>query len=278
MTGLTFKGINSSTFNIVMKSDNRQVLPNVTRFIKTLPLYAGSIDFGMDTYQEKTIKVILQYNYKMQPSLLQTTAEQISGWLYNDGNYYDLIFDDMPNRKYKAKVTTAVDLSQVNSLGTFPVEFTCNSPFPYDLSNNPITPADVQARLLWDTALLDSDGITYVQEFTTDGTMQFTNKGTLSVKPVIKIIGYMPNGLTVLSGMHGWQVTKTFLYDCLVFDCNASTITLQSDGSNQYSNVVSINDAFFSIASGQNSISISGVGGAFPNNLAISVTFTPQYS
>jgi predicted phage tail component-like protein len=156
--GATFKGLHSYTaFKLTMISDNRTVLSDVVRYTKFIPGY-GSIDFGNDTYNEKPLNVTFTYCASSLEDL-QTQMEQIGGWLYNDGAYHDLIFDDAPLRKYKAKVTSKVNLKQGDLIGELSVEFTCNPPYPYALDNSPVSPADVAGRLLWDTALIDTSPV-----------------------------------------------------------------------------------------------------------------------
>jgi predicted phage tail component-like protein len=274
--GVTFKGLHSyNDFKLIMLSDNRQVLADVVRQTKFVPGY-GTVDFGNDTYNEKAIRVNFTY---IAASLmdLQTQMEQVGGWLYNDGLYHDLIFDDAPLRKYHAKVTGRIDLSQSRYLAKLSIEFVCNPPYPFALDNSPVSPADVAARLLWDTALLS--GTTYFQEFTADGNMKFTVGGTHTVKPVIFLIGYVPSGLqlTYITGgvTYYWKYNALEAWDTIVIDCDASTVKQGSDDANLYANVDGTKNTYFQLAAGQNSIAVAGVSGVFPYNLSIGVQFTP---
>ena len=272
--GLTFKGLHSYTaFKLIMLSDNRQVLSDVTRQTKQIPGY-GTVDFGNDTYNEKALSVRLTY-VAASLEALQTQAEQIGGWLFNDGKYYDLIFDDAPNRKFKAKVTGKINLKQSGKIGELSVEFICNPSYPFALDNSPVSPADVAERLLWDTATLD--GIQYLQTFSAYGDMRFTVGGTMPVKPIIEIIGYIPAGFTLIYGDFLWQTTQDILYDSIIIDCNAQTVLRGSDGVNLFPIVAGNYDDYFELQTGQQKIGISGVEGAFPYNLSVSVQFTPQF-
>ena len=275
---VSFKGISSSAYALSTISVVRPIFPDVTRFTKSIPLYAGTYDYDMDTYGEKTITVVFRYNYSRDFANLQVQAEQISGWLYNDSNYYKLIFSDAPNRVLTAKVVSAVDMQTDYASGIISVSFLCNPPFPCDLNNNPVTPADIAARLLWDTALLDDDGITYIQEFSSNGTMQFTNKGTLAVNPVIKLIGSFLSGVMLTYGTLKFQLDIAVNFDTVIIDCHAMTVTLLSSSISLFSSIDITNNSFFTIQPGQNTISVSGVAGAFPNNLSVAITFTPMYS
>ena len=138
--------IYSDDLNIIVKSVNRQLFPNVTRFTQSIPGLDGVIDYGGDTYGLKTNKRIVQYNIitKYNMANLMEQSEKVGAWLYNDGLYHDLIFDDQPTRTYKAKMATKVDVAPGAG---FSVTFFCNPPWPY-VNGVPLAPADI----LWTTA------------------------------------------------------------------------------------------------------------------------------
>ena len=272
--GLSFKGLHSyDIFKLIMLSDNRQVLSDVVRQTKFIPGY-GTVDFGNDTYNEKSLTVNFTYCASSLEDL-QIQMELIGGWLYNDGAYHDLIFDDAPNRKYKVKVVGKINLSQSKLIGTISVEFTCNIPYPFALDNSPVSPADVAARLLWDTALLN--GIEYFQNFAANGTMKFTVGGNYPVKPIITIIGYIPVGFKMVYGAFSWRFTLAVNWDGIIIDCNAQTVVRASDGANMFPFVDPAYDDYFNLQIGQQQIAVTGVQGVYPYNLSIVVSFTPIF-
>ncbi len=160
-------------------------------------------------------------------------------------------------------------------MGVFGVEFTCNPPYPYALDNSPVSPADVAGRLLWDSATLD--GTTYTQDFAANGNMQFTVGGTHTVKPIISLIGYIPNGFQLQYGTFYWKYNALEAWETITIDCNAQTVKQGSDGANLYPYVDSIKNAYFNLSTGQQSIAVSGIQGVFPYNLSISVQFVPIF-
>jgi predicted phage tail component-like protein len=273
--GVTFKGINSNSYGLTVQSSNRQALSDVSRVTKQVIGYAGDFDFGLDTYQERTLIVILQYNYHHSPPMMAVMAENIIAWLYNDGNYYNLIFDDSPGRVYHAKCVTHVDVTQGSSLGTMTVTFNVNPPWPFGLDNSPISPADASQRLLWDNAI--NGGTEYMIDLTADGPMRFTVGGDQPVKPIITLLGYIPAGLTLTYGTQVWKYLQTIQYDGVVIDCNQQTVEKASDSTNLFPTVDPDNDAFFTLQPGQNEIDISGSGGPWPDDLTVIVAFTPIY-
>ena len=276
MIGVTFHGIHSSSLLLNMVSDNRGIFPTATRKTVQVPLLHGSVDFEMDTYDELSQRITFSYNFHNDTKKLREFARDVRGWLYNDGKYYDLIFDDEPDRKYRAKVVAAVDLSQTATKGSFTVEFICNPPYQLLLNNTPVTGADEQARLLWDTATLDATGCQYTQTFSANGTMRFTVAGASPVKPIIKLIGYIPSGLTLTYGTTVWMYNAEMLYDGIKIDCALESVTRMSDDANMFGNVNATYNDYFELAIGQQSIAVYGVSGAWPKNLTVAVEFAPQ--
>ena len=262
--GFTFKNIHSDDLNIIVKSVNRQLFPNVTRFTQSIPGLDGVIDYGGDTYGSKQISVLLQYNYKHNMANLMEQSEKVGAWLYNDGLYHDLIFDDQPTRTYKAKMATKVDVAPGAG---FSVTFFCNPPWPY-VNGVPLAPADI----LWTTA--EKDGNQYLQEFTGNGYMRFVNQGDLLVKPVIKIMGYIPSGLTLSYGDVALEYTNAIVYDGIIIDCFNETVALMSDGTNLLNNV---NGDFFEFSSGNIQLDLTVAGlDEWTESLFIIVDMTPQ--
>ena len=269
-TGLTFKGIHSSTFFLVMKSNNRQPLSNVTRYTQQVPGLHGVIDYGNDTYAETQKTVLLQYNYHLSMANLMEQAEKVAAWLYNDGEYHDLIFDDQPTRIFKAKVVSQIDVSPGNSLVGLSVTFVCNPPWPY-VNGVLQTPEEI----IWQTAV--KDGNQYMQAFTAPGHMRFTNIGTLAAVPKIKLLNNIPAGLKLTYNGDSWQYDASLTNDGIIIDSANQTVTRASDGHNLYQNVNPTKDTYFYFAPGQVNIDVTATGlGAWPNNLIIIVEFTPQ--
>lgn len=262
--GLTFKNIHSDTLNLIVKSVNRQLFPDVTRYTQSVPGLDGVIDYGGDTYGSKQIGVLLQYNHRHNMTNLMEQSEKIGAWLYNDGQYHDLIFDDQPTRVYKAKMATKVDLSPGDG---FSVSFVCNPPWPY-VDGVPLTPADI----LWTTA--EKEDNQFIQEFTESGYMRFVNQGSLPVKPIIKLTGNIPTGLTLAYGAAEWQYNAAIYNDGIVINCESETVTRMSDGENLLSNV---EGDFFELATGNIQLDLTATGlYVWPDSVTVLVDMTPQ--
>ena len=265
MNGLNFNGKNSKDFGFVMKSENRQLIPEIHRQTVQVTGLHGLVDFEKDTYAPREIMVLLQYIYK-NTSMLMQHLEQVGAWLHSDGKYHDLYFDDQPDRVYRAKLGTRVDVSPNNKNIALQVSFICNPPFPY-VNGVPLTPEDI----IWNTA--EPDEGQWIQTFTESGVMRFTNPGTSSVKPVIKLIGYFEE-ITLECDGQTWHYTAPLVYDGIVIDCDAETVTRMSDGESLFPDVDPSADDYFELPAGQVEIEVTATGiGAFPDSLTIAVEF-----
>ncbi len=264
MNGLNYKGISSKSFGLNMKSENRGLLPTVTRQTISVPKRMGVVDFENDTYGEKEITVLLSGIYNNSVEAMQA-SEQISAWLYNDGKYHDLIFDDQPDRIYKAKIATKIDVAPSKSV-TIQVSFICNPPFPY-VNGILLTPENI----IWNNA--DLDGNQYYKSFDANSSIKLTVNGTTSVKPKIKLINYIQSGLKLAYNSTEWQFNDNIYYDGILIDCEAETVTKLSDGSNLYPFVNPLKDTYFELEVGQVEIAVTGVTGAYPQNLIILIEF-----
>lgn len=278
MNGFTFKEIHSSEFDLILNSDNRQLLPEATRQTKQISGLAGVVDFGLDTYAEKQISVSLTYAYQYNMADLMRKSSKIAEWLRNDGQYHDLVFDDQPDRKYRAKMTDKLDAPPTDGYATLQVVFTCNPPYAFLLNNLPASAADVAARQTWDTMQLDPDGLQYIQTLSADGDMRFTVGGTLPVACTIKLIGYIPPGLTLAYNGQTWKYMQLIAYDGIRSDTDAETSWRMSDDANLFENVDYPNDHddYFILQPGQNTIHIAGVAGAWPYSVTVAIEFSPM--
>lgn len=268
--GLTFKGISSTELGLTMRTNSRMVIPQINRSSIAMLHRPGSVDFGIDTYAEGEISVTFTW-LCTSPSEAMAKAETISGWLHNDGNYHELMFNDYPNRKYYAKVTSAVPLQKGPCKGTITVTFTVNPPYAFALDNTPIDPQAVQDMLLWDTAYLA--GNQYTQTLTANGAIRFTLSGNHSDKPIIKLIGHISPGLTLSYKTQQWQYTALLPYDGIRINCKNETVRRISDNANLFQHVNPQRSAFFEITPGKNQINVVGVS----DFLTVIIELNPAY-
>lgn len=268
--GVNFKGKSSLDFGFIMKSSNRQLFPDVTRQTVQIPGVAGLVDFNNDTYGEKQIDVLLQNSFPDMSDLMNL-MEQVGAWLYDDGEYHDLSFDDQPTRIYKAKMATKIDVSPDSAVIALQVSFVCNPPWPY-VNGVLLTPEDIS----WNNQDQLSD-TQWMKSFTTSGNLRITNTGTLPAKPKIKLLNNIPSGLLLAYSSAQWQYNASLYGDGIIIDCESETVTRMSDGVSLLGNVDGGKDAFFELHPGQIEIDVTAPGiGAWPSNLIVIVDFTPQ--
>jgi len=120
--GFTFNGQHSENFGIVMRSENRQILPQTADTLEEIPGRDGSILFP-GSFQDRLLEVRCSFVETSIPNL-RRKARQIAAWLYTS-TWADLIFDDESDLKYSAKLANQLDLASTVSLGTFTLQFRC---------------------------------------------------------------------------------------------------------------------------------------------------------
>jgi len=132
--GFTFNNRHSSEFRVVAKSDDRTLLPEKRRNEFVVPNRDGVLDFGGNTYEKRVITIRLSLLAKTLEELRES-ARAAAKWLAGTGY---LIFDDEPNKAYRAKVYQPLSITQLVSVGETSVPFEC-APFAESPLYNQIT-------------------------------------------------------------------------------------------------------------------------------------------
>ncbi|QAT43437.1 distal tail protein Dit [Aminipila luticellarii] len=151
MIGLSFRNIHSSFFGIGVRSDDRSVIPELRKNEFTIPGKHGATDYGMNTYEKRTISVILGLMENANHEELRLKARDIAKWLSGQGM---LIFDDEPDKAYEAGVYGYIGIEQIELVpaGILTVNFECQ-PFAESLEyrqvNTQLTasPAEVNTQV-----------------------------------------------------------------------------------------------------------------------------------
>lgn len=122
MIGFTFRGKHSyDDFGIVMRSKSRPVLPEKRKRQLDIPGRSGTYDFSGDDYENRVIVLECFIDCNAIPALRQH-IRRVAAWLAESGQ---LAFDDEPNKRYDARVYTAVSLEQAMTAGLFTLVFEC---------------------------------------------------------------------------------------------------------------------------------------------------------
>jgi predicted phage tail component-like protein len=125
--GCTFKGKHSfKDFGLIMKSDDRSVLPATKIAQVDIPFLDGKIDLQKEPiYDNRIISVTFNYSFieAKYPRTLESIHQrkrQIANWLSGQSQ---LIFDDEPGKFYNAKIFNAIGFEQEIDSASFSVGF-----------------------------------------------------------------------------------------------------------------------------------------------------------
>lgn len=163
MIGVSYNSKHSfNDFKIVAKSIDRPLLPAARKQEIEVAGMDGTLDFGIITYGNRPIRVLLQYVGDTFADL-RLKSREIAFWL-SQSTYKRLIFDDEPDKFYLAKVYDEVGLvvEDLLEFGKATVTFECQ-PFAYSVDED----------VWFDRVMTDAEII--------------QNGGTYKVFPVIEI-------------------------------------------------------------------------------------------
>lgn len=144
--GFTFNGTHCNSVGVIMKSKNRQVLPEVNDSYVQMSgrhgsyLYPGELSDRIITLECAVAENSLE--------ALREKARQIAAWLYTKERAV-LSFDDEPDRYYLGKISGAIDPEQLFILSTFDLAFRCE-PLAYG--------AEVEANFVSDSVTVNNPG------------------------------------------------------------------------------------------------------------------------
>lgn len=132
--GFTYNDIHSKTMGVSARLTSWQVCGNLRNFTTTVPGKYGVTDFGSDfDYREISVScnIFPQKNF----TALVQKIDAISAWL-DPTSLHQLVFDDVPNRYFMARLNAAVDCERlICCAGSFNLEFFCPDPFGYALED-----------------------------------------------------------------------------------------------------------------------------------------------
>ncbi|MGU3371607.1 distal tail protein Dit [Bacillus mycoides] len=166
----------SFTFNNIRK-DYIQMLVGrkrpswapIKRNLVRVPHRPGAFFIHTET-EERRIDVPLVIKAKKDMADLQKIKEDLADWLYTE-QPAELIFDDELDRTYLAFIDGSLDLDELVNRGKGVITFVC--PMPYKLGK-------VQTQ-------------TFTQNWSTEITSNFTNKGSVETPALIEMIAKKPS-------------------------------------------------------------------------------------
>lgn len=136
--GFTYNDIHSKDMGVSARLTSWQVCGNLRNFTTTVPGKYGVTDFGSDfDYREIAVScnIFPQKNF----AALVQKLDGIAAWL-DPTSLHQLIFDDVPDRYFMARLNTSVDCERlICSAGKFDLKFFCPDPFGYALEDETFT-------------------------------------------------------------------------------------------------------------------------------------------
>lgn len=133
--GFTYNDITSASMGIKARLTSWQVCGKLRNFTTTVPGKYGVADFGADfDYREITAHCSIYPKHSF--TALVSALDSIAAWLDPTQGLHQLVFDDVPDRYFMARLNDAVDCERlVRSAGSFELKFFCPDPFAYALTD-----------------------------------------------------------------------------------------------------------------------------------------------
>ncbi len=260
--------IESGTFGLFCGTETHSMLPEKRKYVQEIPGLDGVADFGISGYAARIITKPVYFTGAFAE--LRRNRENIIAWLYNGGTPKKLIFGNEPDRYYMAKVYAALEFENASDKHIGDIQFECNPPWQYLSDGTLLTPEEI---VYINCA---ADGGQYIKEFSGSGSIKFYNKGTQSVKPIIKIIGRIKSGISLIYKNAEFKLETDRGFDGVEINCAAETVKQMSDGENLYQYIASGKDNFFSLSEGKCEISVAESNiGEYPDSFTVIVQFAP---
>jgi len=129
--GFSYNDISSKSMGLKARLTSWQVCGGMRNFTTTVPGKYGVTDFGAD-FDSREITVACNIFPKHTFSALVETIDEISTWLDPMQGLKQLVFDDIPDRYFMARLNDKVDCEKlICSAGSFNLKFFCPDPFAY---------------------------------------------------------------------------------------------------------------------------------------------------
>ena len=109
-----------------------QVCGNLRNYTASIPGKSGIADFGAD-FDYREINVSCSIPPKKTFTALVSVLDDIALWLDPANGLKQLIFDDVPDRYFMARLSEKADCERllIRSAGSFDLKFLCPDPFAY---------------------------------------------------------------------------------------------------------------------------------------------------
>ena len=133
--GFSYNDISSKSMGLKARLTSWQVCGGMRNFTTTVPGKYGVTDFGAD-FDYREINVACNIYPKHSFSALVSTIDELSTWLDPMQGLKELVFDDVPDRYFMARLNEKVDCERlIRFAGSFNLKFFCPDPFAYAITD-----------------------------------------------------------------------------------------------------------------------------------------------
>ena len=243
LKGFTFKGIDSSTYKLTVKTQSLPVLPSRRSVQEYVLGKDNPFDFE-DGYNRKRITLNCEINAVTMPER-RYYARLIAAWLSGEG---DLILNYEPDKVYSARVLSVVNATPSGVYDKIIIAF------EVDLAKSTYYNEGLtwdEADMIWLSAEIPWDGLD--QTFTGTGTHTVNNLGTYKALPIIELTGTASSITLTLGDL---AFTYTGLNGTIYIDCdNKLVYSGTTTKTNQRAN---FSGDYLELDPGENDIVVSG--------------------
>lgn len=237
--GFTYNDIHSRDMGIRARLTSWQVSGKLRNFTTTVPGKYGVADFGADLdYREIPVSCNIFPRHTF--SELVKTLDDISEWLDPTQGLRQLIFDDVPDRYFMARLNDAVDCERlIRAAGSFDLRFFCPDPFAYALEDETFT--------------VTEEGSHTIRR----------EKGNAEALPIYRITGSISGSgsITITTNGSALRIANTRLSEneVLVIDTDKMTAWVENSGGATLRNGLPCLEElnFPSLVSGTNTIAVT---------------------
>ncbi|GHU38162.1 hypothetical protein FACS1894105_11640 [Clostridia bacterium] len=195
--GFTFNGVTSQSMGINARLTNWTALPPLRNSFISIPGKSGVLDFG-ESASERIIAVRCNIFPKYKFSALVDVLDNLAEWLNPDNRLKRLVFDDVPDRYFTARLQDAVDCERlILSAGAFDLKFVCPDPFAYALTDETYTIAAIGETTITRLAgNADSMPVYFIKGVIPQGAASYV--GITTNGEEIRVIGSLALGETLI--------------------------------------------------------------------------------
>ena len=244
--GFVYNGISSQSMKIKARLTNWQASPSLRNSFVSIPGKYGVADFGSDS-AERVITVRCNINPKYSFASLVSVLDDMAEWLDPTHGAKQVIFDDVPDRYFTARLSEAVDCERlILSAGSFDLKFVCPDPHAYALTD--------------ETYTLTATGSHEIRRL----------KGNTDSEPVYLLKGVIPSGtanyVSLITNNEELRIVGPLaLGETLVIDTGKVTAkVVDAQGETLRNGLPCLQELNFPVLSkGINTIQISTVGATF---------------